>query len=525
MASDKSARTGKEPMVSGPAATSRIEKGWTVYDAVERPVGNVTDVDTARNMLVVDGRPAGFDAFEVPFQIIGASGDGEVRLTQAVDVMTSSADSVPRFLTAPAPAPTSGATTPSGSPMKATTVSSATVLREPRQESARTTAAPSPVRAATTSATPAAVSQSVKSTPTPINAAAPAPATTTTYTAPSGTTANPQAAANQWIQHDWGTEPTNEGWSVGRIATGALAVGGLAAATYLMRRRNRRKTRTERLVEALIQGYGSASEFARDRNPAWWVSLAAAALPAAYYAWPSSRPTTGQRMGEQVDALSDGLGGYSAALGGYASALSTRMPSTDELTTTLQDAWRRNVPSDWTVSVRPDLALTGGLLAASALAFYLARRSTKPAAKRTRIADVMTRQPRVVQPDATVADAALIMRRLDIGALPVCDGSRLIGMLTDRDITLRSTADGRDPHLTPVRDIMTQGVAWASENDMVEEAARIMREHRIRRLPIVDERHSLVGVVSLGDLAVDLRDNGLSGDTLETISEPSQPDR
>jgi CBS domain-containing protein len=133
----------------------------------------------------------------------------------------------------------------------------------------------------------------------------------------------------------------------------------------------------------------------------------------------------------------------------------------------------------------------------------------------------MTRQPRVIQPDATVADAAAMMRQLDVGSLPVCDGSRLVGMVTDRDITTRSTADGRDPHLTPVRDVMSPGVAWATENDPVEEAARIMREQRIRRLPIVNERHSLVGVVSLGDLATDLHDDEVSGNTLERVSEPN----
>jgi len=73
--------------------------------------------------------------------------------------------------------------------------------------------------------------------------------------------------------------------------------------------------------------------------------------------------------------------------------------------------------------------------------------------------------------------------------------------------------------------VMSSGVAWANEDDPVEEAARIMREHRIRRLPIVDERHSLVGVVSLGDLAVDVGNDDLSGDTLEQISEKSRPAR
>jgi len=161
-------------------------------------------------------------------------------------------------------------------------------------------------------------------------------------------------------------------------------------------------------------------------------------------------------------------------------------------------------------------------LGVSALAIYLIRRAMVKPSMSARIGDVMTRKPRVIQPDATVADAAAIMRQMDVGALPVCDGSRLIGMVTDRDITIRSTADGRDPHLTTVRDVMSSGVAWATEDDPVEEAARIMREHQIRRLPIVDDRHSLVGVVSLGDLATDLDADAETGDTLEQISEPGK---
>jgi CBS domain-containing protein len=135
----------------------------------------------------------------------------------------------------------------------------------------------------------------------------------------------------------------------------------------------------------------------------------------------------------------------------------------------------------------------------------------------------MTRHPRTIRPDGTVAEAASMMRSLDVGSLPVCDGSRLVGMLTDRDIAVRSTADGRDPHTTYVRDVMSSGVAWASEHDPAEQAARIMKEHRVRRLPIVDERKNLVGIVSLGDLAVDAGDDRLSGETLERISEPSRP--
>jgi len=186
------------------------------------------------------------------------------------------------------------------------------------------------------------------------------------------------------------------------------------------------------------------------------------------------------------------------------------------------------MPATWKspsgMTMRSEVALSAALVAVSALAIYLARRATATPSS-VRIGDIMTRRPRTVNPNATVADAAAMMRRLNVGSLPVCDGSRLVGMVTDRDITIRSSAEGRDPHLTPVRDVMTSGVAWATEDDPVEAAAKIMRDHRIRRLPIVDDHHSLVGVISLGDLAVDVDDTELSGDTLERISEPSDPNR
>jgi CBS domain-containing protein len=137
----------------------------------------------------------------------------------------------------------------------------------------------------------------------------------------------------------------------------------------------------------------------------------------------------------------------------------------------------------------------------------------------------MTRHPRTIRPDSTVAEAASMMRGLDVGSLPVCDGSRLVGMLTDRDIAVRSTAEGRDPHTTYVRDVMSSGVAWASEDDPADQAARIMQERRVRRLPIVDERKNLVGVVSLGDLAVDTGNDALSGETLRRVSEPTRSSR
>ena len=289
----------------------------------------------------------------------------------------------------------------------------------------------------------------------------------------------------------------------------------------------------ELTAEYASDAFDVAADFLKDRNPAWWASLAAAALPVAYYAWPSSPPTMQQQARSQMDDLSSTLESYLGPLAawlpsmtGTGEFLADRVQrGSARVQRSVPSSWPTSwkTPSDWSVpsdwSSRSDLMWPVGMVAAGALALYLARRTTTMRSSHKRIADVMTRQPRVIQPDATVADAATMMRRLDVGALPVCDGSRLIGMLTDRDITLRSTADGRDPHLTTVRDVMSPGVAWATEDDPVEEAARIMREHQIRRLPIVDERHSLVGVVSLGDLAVDANDDELSGDTLERISE------
>jgi CBS domain-containing protein len=314
----------------------------------------------------------------------------------------------------------------------------------------------------------------------------------------------------------WTDQDDSNGWNAKKIAMAGLALGGAAATTYFMRKRMRRRTRMEQFADLASDAFESAQTFAQNRHPAWWASLAAAALPAAYYAWPTPKPT----YTEQARWRADDLASY------LESSLAAWLPAMQDTAATMTGRVRHqlpdHLPADWS---RQNVAGAVGALAAGALTIFLIRKATRGSSSGTRIADVMTRRPRVIQPNATVAEAAAMMRRLDVGALPVCDGSRLIGMLTDRDITTRSTADGRDPHLTPVRDVMSPNVAWATEDDLVEEAARIMREHRIRRLPIVDERHGLVGVVSLGDLAVDVNDDDLSGRTLERISEPTGPDR
>jgi CBS domain-containing protein len=141
------------------------------------------------------------------------------------------------------------------------------------------------------------------------------------------------------------------------------------------------------------------------------------------------------------------------------------------------------------------------------------------------IKDVMTRGVEVVRPDETLQQAARKMKSIDVGPLPVCDGERLVGMITDRDIIVRATAEGRDPKTTPVKEAMTPGVVYVFEDQDIEEAALLMRQRQIRRLVVLDNNKRLVGILSLGDLAEDSGDDQLSGEVLEGVSEPSEPAR
>jgi CBS domain-containing protein len=143
--------------------------------------------------------------------------------------------------------------------------------------------------------------------------------------------------------------------------------------------------------------------------------------------------------------------------------------------------------------------------------------------------EVMTTRVELARPEDTLDEAAEKMKRLNVGSLPVCDGERLVGVLTDRDITVRSTAAGYDPKSIRVREVMTPDVVYCFEDQDVQEAAQIMQEKRIRRLVILNHQKRLVGIVSLGDLAVqtteqDLADEELS-DTLTGISNPAEPRR
>lgn len=135
-----------------------------------------------------------------------------------------------------------------------------------------------------------------------------------------------------------------------------------------------------------------------------------------------------------------------------------------------------------------------------------------------KISDVMTSNVKVVRPDETIQAAAKIMADLDVGSLPVCDGRRLQGMITDRDITIRATANGRGGD-TPVRDVMTEDVVWCAESDDAQEVLARMGDQQIRRIPVVDQQRNLVGIVALGDLAIEEEQN--VDETLRDISMPA----
>ena len=134
--------------------------------------------------------------------------------------------------------------------------------------------------------------------------------------------------------------------------------------------------------------------------------------------------------------------------------------------------------------------------------------------------DVMTRHVDVISPDATIREAAKHMADGDFGMMPVGEDDRMIGAISDRDIAIRAVAEGRGPE-TKVREIMSQGIAWAYEDASVDDAAKIMSEHQVRRLPVVNREKRLVGIVALGDFAVESRELEPAAEALSEISKPT----
>ena len=142
-----------------------------------------------------------------------------------------------------------------------------------------------------------------------------------------------------------------------------------------------------------------------------------------------------------------------------------------------------------------------------------------------RLKEIMTPSVEVVTPETTLQEAAQMMRDLDVGPLPVCDGDALVGMVTDRDITVRAVAEGKDPQYATVREVMTDEVYYVYEDQTVEEAATLMAERQVRRLPVLSREERLTGIISLGDLAVETGEDERTGEVLEEISQPAEPDQ
>jgi CBS domain-containing protein len=136
-----------------------------------------------------------------------------------------------------------------------------------------------------------------------------------------------------------------------------------------------------------------------------------------------------------------------------------------------------------------------------------------------KVREAMTRDVRLVKPDQPISEAARLMGELDIGALPVEENDRLVGMITDRDIAVRAVAAGRGPD-TAVREVMSREIKYCFEDQSVEEVTQNMGELRIRRLPVLTRDKRLIGILSLGDLAIDEGARDEAGEALGGISRP-----
>jgi CBS domain-containing protein len=135
-----------------------------------------------------------------------------------------------------------------------------------------------------------------------------------------------------------------------------------------------------------------------------------------------------------------------------------------------------------------------------------------------RVAEVMTRDVRLIEPNQTIRDAARLMAEMDAGVMPVREGDRLVGMITDRDIAVRAVAQGRGPD-TPVREVMTDEVKYCYEDDDTNDVARNMADIQVRRLPVLTRDKRLVGIISLGDLAV-TDEARRAGEAVAGVSQP-----
>jgi CBS domain-containing protein len=133
------------------------------------------------------------------------------------------------------------------------------------------------------------------------------------------------------------------------------------------------------------------------------------------------------------------------------------------------------------------------------------------------IRDIMTTNPRTIEPSTPIFEAARIMRDEDIGSLPITEGNQLFGTITDRDITIRAIAEGRDPQGTTVQEIASRDLITVDPQQDLDEALRLMAKHQVRRLPVVEEDGKLVGIVAQADVA-QVGDDARTGETVQQIS-------
>ncbi|MHB8840602.1 MAG: CBS domain-containing protein [Candidatus Aquicultor sp.] len=140
------------------------------------------------------------------------------------------------------------------------------------------------------------------------------------------------------------------------------------------------------------------------------------------------------------------------------------------------------------------------------------------------VSDIMTKNPESAQVTDSIMDVASMMRDINVGFMPILDGNILVGVSTDRDIVIRAVADGMDIENTSIGEIMSSDLHVVSPDTSLDEAANIMEEFKIRRLPVVDQDGLLVGVISLGDIAVRGQNIEEAGEVLEQVSEPSRPE-
>jgi CBS domain-containing protein len=454
-----------------------IEAGWTVYDSRGRPVGNVADL--SGGLLRIDGRPEGFDFFEVPVDLVRNAGEGEVHLSLDDEQLTRRA---------------------------ATVESSAPTKDDQATKAASALQADSAVGEAPAMITPIPTSEPSAATAAP--RARPAEDlhgySYTASGAPVGQGSNTPVGNEPGGYRAWDAEVEGSSWMKYAAWLAPVGIGLPSAGAYLWwRNRQARRGRLHRLTRAFAAAGGSLApvvDAARERKAAWWLTPLAT-VPLAFYLRSAGGRAALDRAVETTGSLKPD------------DSWMSRLPSVAVSTPDFGP-----LPPRWTAAV----PIVGAGLAAVWFGTRARRRSRRASRQ---IADIMTRDVQVIRPEASIFEAASLMKRLGVGSLPVCDGRRLQGMLTDRDIVLRTVAESRDPQLAAARDAMTGQIVYAYDDDSIDRVAELMREHQIRRLPIVDRQKNLIGIVSLGDLAVDAGRDRLSGSTLERISEPSRPRR